>query len=222
VFLPVIALLCGQVDVIYDAKAELLTELELRCQDPEQASHLICDDVQGEELNLDYPVEARPDTEEARSSARLHATLTGGMILTPSGATEFGPQLSLGKSLFFFTRHRHFQGLIDTRFGIQLALPSRRVGLTLSPTMGINWYFGTRVGFELRAGLGFGADLHPQVSRFGLAVPLGAAIVVRPFSDDRQRIKLGLVIDEHFLLFSSPMVITISMGVGLGFEMPFL
>ena len=94
------------------------------------------------------------------------------------------------------------------------------VALTLTPLMGINWYFGSRVGLEIRAGVGFGGDLRAQVSRLGVAIALAGAIVVRPFGDDRQRIRLGVALDEYYLVFSSPLIIAAAAGLVLGFELP--
>jgi len=217
VLLPVIALLCAQADV---EVVNLHAELERRCQDPEQAEHLVCDDVGDEELNLDYPLEARPDTPEARTSARLHADVGVGAFISAGSTAEGGPQIAVGKPLFLFSRHRHFQGSIDSRFAVQLPVNMRHVALTLTPLMGINWYFGRYVGLEVRAGVGFGSDLAAQVSRFGVAISMSGAIVVRPFSDDRQRLKLGVAIDEYYLVSVSPLVLAGMAGLVLGFELP--
>jgi hypothetical protein len=58
------------------------------------------------------------------------------------------------------------------------------------------------------------------VSRFGFSIALTGAIVVRPFADDRIRLKLGVNEDAHYLLSTGSLVIAGGIGAWLGFEMP--
>lgn len=188
------------------------------CAQPEQSGHSQCIEPNGPEWNLDYPVEAQPNTEESRSTARVRLWVGAGMLTSPNGATEAAPGIIIGKPLYLFTRHRHFQGVLDSHFGVAMAVPSRRVSLTIAPQMGLNWYFGQYVGFEGRAGLGFGSQLSSQVSHFGVAIVLDGGIVVRPFADDRKRLKLGGAVSMQILFDNTTAVAGMA---ALGFETAF-
>jgi hypothetical protein len=162
-------------------------------------------------------VEVQPDSDESRSASRLHVMITGGIAgarfaLSP----ELGPGFVVGKPLYLGTRREHAQFVIDTHVSAELSLPSKSVTLTLSPTVGANFYFGRFFGLEIRGGIGFAARLE-SVSRMGLGIIGSGALAFRPFDDDRTRIKLGAYLGDQ--IFFTGGARTFSLGLAAGFEM---
>ncbi|MBK7861945.1 MAG: hypothetical protein IPJ65_25680 [Archangiaceae bacterium] len=172
----------------------------------------------------DLPVEAQRETPEARSAARLAFSATFGIVGDPgssgtsSTGTPIGPSLIVAKPFYMGTRYRAAQFLWDARITASWAPVAKFAVLQMSPMWGVNFYFGSYVGMELRLGVGFAARFSNN-SHFGVSGAGDSALVFRPFKDDRMRIK-ALAGAGMQLYLDGASAGGLSAYLGAGFELP--
>jgi hypothetical protein len=177
----------------------------------------------GEPWEADLPIEAQRETAQARSRARVSVTATFGFLSDPgagggsSGGPRIGPTVSVAAPFYMGTRRRYLQFLWEARVSAGW-VPSKFALLQLAPLWGMNLYFGPVLGLETRMGVGFGAQLF-SASRFGMAMQGESAIALRPFKDDRMRLKLIGGVGMQ-LFFDTLGTGGLSAYLGAGFEMP--
>jgi hypothetical protein len=132
---------------------------------------------------------------EGRSTWRVHISAGAGFLTwentPPPGPRDIGMVLEVGKPLYEGDRHRFYQWVTDSTIFFGFAPGKTSALLLMTPTIGTNFYLGPLFGIEWRVGLGFGAT-PSSVTNIGLGTVISGAISLRPFSDDRRRIKLQL------------------------------
>ena len=158
----------------------------------------------------------------ARSTWRLHVSAGAGWVASPGSSTgpspsDLGGWLSVGKPLYEAERHRFYQWVTDTTILVGYSPANGRALLLMTPTFGTNFFLGPLFGLEWRIGGGFGAT--PSVrTNVGLGVLVEGAISLRPFSDDRRRIKLQVVDATVLGFLTTPMSPFGTVGFSAAFE----
>jgi hypothetical protein len=136
---------------------------------------------------------------DGRDTSRLSigAGIAGFMALPESMSADPTLGLVVAKPLWLGERHRYHQWAVDLS-GLAGYMSSTDHGyLLLGPTAGINLYFGSVFGFELREGV---SGMMQLGARTAAAAVLGGsgAYVFRLWADDRKRVKLQLTMNMGF------------------------
>ena len=83
----------------------------------------------------------------------------------------------------------------------------------------MNHYFGSYFGLEWRVGAGFGA-MPSATTDLGMGMSLEASMTLRPFKDDRKRIKLQLQEVAVYGFLTRNTVTSPTVGLSVAYEMP--
>ena len=153
------------------------------------------------------------------AKTRVHVSLGGGIVDAVPGDRPGGVLFSLGKPLWLGDRHDHYQWVFDSVVLGGYAPSVMRGVVVLSPSFGINLYFGSLLGFEARVGIGGAATAATSID-LGPAEELELVVVLRPFADDRTRLKLGLQGAAMFPVVprAQPGLLLLTDGLALSFE----
>lgn len=175
-------------------------------------------------LPIPHGTATADDTSAGRDPSRLSIGFSAAVFANyPGAVSDLGVAGAVVKPLWLGRRYRYAQLDVGAILVGGWGTESGSAYVSLAPVSGLNLFFGDLFGFELRGGPALVAQLGDSTVLGGALLAQGG-YVVRPWQDDRRRLKLLLTMQVGAYAASDPgndyAVNASAFAVGLAYETP--